>query len=110
MNVAKLSERRNRDNTVFESTASANLKMQVQLAKDPKDWTNEDFPWIGAERWAEAHRILSRNPQGWSSILGDGKDEVIIKNYRILMLKWHTDKHDKSSPPKQQQLDKTATT
>ncbi len=36
-NVSKISPRKNKDNTVISSAASANLKMLVQLAKDEKD-------------------------------------------------------------------------
>lgn len=36
-NVSKMSERKNRDVAVVSGNASANYKMLVQLAKDPKD-------------------------------------------------------------------------
>ena len=37
VNAAKFEDRKNRDSTVIESIGSGNLKMLVQLAKDPKD-------------------------------------------------------------------------
>lgn len=36
-NVSKISERKNRDSAIISSSASANYKMLIQLAKDPKD-------------------------------------------------------------------------
>ena len=36
-NVSKISERKNRDNAIIASHASANMKMLVQLAEDPRE-------------------------------------------------------------------------
>ena len=77
-NVSKISERKNRDSAVMSGYASANFKMLVQLAKDPKD----DVSLFSIDTGMHSHPF-----QG--NFFDMNKDHV---EGRLKPMKWNADK------------------